>query len=68
MAPPRLSAWTLIKFLLQELLTEEERNRLVVCSAGEFDRRVSDPKSDKNAYVEVFFGKEWKPPVRGSAK
>lgn len=54
--------------LLQELLTEEERNRLVVCSAGEFDRKVSDPKSDENAYVEVFFGKEWKPPVRGSAK
>ena len=54
--------------LLQEFLTAEERDKLVVASSGEFDLRARDPDSNENAYVEVFFGKDWKPLVRGGAK
>lgn len=56
-----------VSSLLQEFLTPEEKDRLVVGSTGEFDLKVRDPDSEENAYVEVFFGKEWKPPL-GAAR
>lgn len=53
-----------VSSLLQEFLTPGEKDRLVVGSTGEFDLKVADPDSEDNAYVEVFFGKEWKPPMK----
>lgn len=54
----------LISSLLQQQLpTEEEKNRIVVLSTGEFDRKVSPADSQDNAWVEVVFGKEWKLPA-----
>lgn len=53
-----------VSSLLQGFLTDEDMDRLVVGSTGEFDRRVSNPDAGENAYVEVFFGKEWKPLAR----
>lgn len=48
--------------LLQENLTDEERDKIVVVSTGEFDlKNPQDPIDLENAYVEVYFGKEWKP-------
>jgi len=48
---------------LQKHLTEQQRDRLVIVSAGEFDKRTpKEPLGQENAWVEVVFGKEWKPP------
>lgn len=58
----------LITDLLQEHLTDAERERLVAASTGEFDlRKPSQPKSQDNAWVEVVFGREWKLPGREPA-
>lgn len=44
-------------------LTEEQRERIVVVSAGELDKRNPDkPTGQENAWVEVVFGKNWKSP------
>jgi hypothetical protein len=49
--------------LLAEKLEPQERARLVVVTTGEFDLRdPARPNSLNNAWVEVVFGKEWKPP------
>jgi hypothetical protein len=54
-----------VSSLLQEFLNAPgEKDKLVVCSTGEFDLKAPKSDSDENAYVEVFFGKDWKPPVR----
>jgi hypothetical protein len=54
-----------IAALIQAHLTDEQKNRLVVITTGEFDLKVpSEPNSQENAYVEVIFGKDWKPPFR----
>ena len=51
--------------LLQAKLTDEQRQRIVVTTTGEFDLKVpSEPHSQENAWVEVVFGREWKPPAR----
>lgn len=56
-----------IASLLQEHLTAEQRERIVVVSTGEFDLKVpEDAFSIENAWVEVVFGKEWKLPARTS--
>lgn len=48
---------------LQKRLTGEHSERIVVVSAGEFDKRdPAHPVSQENAWVEVVFGREWKPP------
>jgi hypothetical protein len=53
----------LIAKLLQEQLSEEQKVKIIVVSMGELDMRFPDqPKSTENAWVEVTFGKEWKPP------
>jgi hypothetical protein len=53
----------LIADLLQAGLTTQQRERIVVMTTGEFDLKIpSDPNSQENAWVEVVFGKEWKPP------
>jgi hypothetical protein len=50
--------------LIQARLSPEQRERIVVMSAGEFDMRApGDPNSPVNAFVEVIFGKTWKPPA-----
>ena len=50
---------------LQSYLTDEQRNKLIIVSSGEFDLRVpTDPISQENAWVEVVFGKEWKIPSK----
>lgn len=49
----------------QQLLTQQQRERIVLVSTGEFDKRVTAvPESPENAWVEIIFGKEWKPPAR----
>lgn len=53
-----------VSSLLQGVLAAADMDKLVVGSTGEFDRKVSNPDAEENAYVEVFFGKEWKPLVR----
>jgi hypothetical protein len=59
----------LIAALIVEHLTDAERDRLVVMTTGELDmRNPSNPVSHENAWVEVVFGKEWKPPSRGAAR
>ena len=59
----------LIAALIEEHLTDAERDRVVVMTTGEFDMRdPSSPVSQANAWVEVVFGKEWKPPSRGAAR
>lgn len=59
----------LITGLLQEHLTDAERDRLVAASTGEFDlRNPSRPTSQENAWVEVVFGREWKLPGRSRAR
>jgi hypothetical protein len=56
---------SVIAALLQEHLTDEQKNCLVVMTTGEFDLKVpSNPNSQENAYVEVVFGKDWKPSLR----
>lgn len=52
--------------LIQARLSPEQRDKIVVMSAGEFDMRApEDPNSLDNAFVEVVFGKTWKPPAAG---
>lgn len=58
---------SLITGLLQERLDESEIEHLVSVTTGEADlRNPADPLSQENAWVEVMFGKEWKPPSRHS--
>lgn len=53
----------LIAKLLQEQLSAEQKGKIIVVSMGELDMRFPDqPTSTENAWVEVIFGKEWKPP------
>jgi hypothetical protein len=58
----------LISSLLQDFLQAEDKDKLVVVTTGEFDMRVADPFSQENAWVEVVFGTEWKPPARKETK
>ena len=51
---------TLISNLLSGLLQEDEKDRVIVVSTGEFDRRDPQPGSQLNAWVEIVFGAEWK--------
>jgi hypothetical protein len=54
-----------IAALIEARLTGEESDRLVVMTTGELDlRNPDDPLAQENAWVEVVFGKEWKPPSR----
>jgi len=54
-----------IAALMQEHLTENQKDNLVVITTGEFDMKApSTPLLQENAWVEVIFAKEWKPPVR----
>jgi hypothetical protein len=49
---------------LQQQLTPRQREKIVLVSTGEFDRRItSDPDALENAWVEVVFGREWKLPA-----
>ena len=51
--------------LIQSRLPPEQREQIVVVTAGEFDMKdPADPLSQDNAVVEVVFGKAWKPPTR----
>jgi hypothetical protein len=55
----------LIAGLMQEHLDAEEHDHLVAVTTGEADLRAPEqPLSQENAWVEVMFGKEWKPPYR----
>jgi len=48
--------------LIQNHLSEEEKNRIIIVSTGEFDLKLPEtPDAPENAFVEVFFGNEWKP-------
>ena len=58
----------LISSLLEDYLETGDRDRLVVVTTGEFDRRDADPFSQNNAWVEVVFGTEWKRPAKQAAK
>lgn len=59
----------LIAGLLQDRLTESERQRLLAASTGEADLKdPAQPASQVNAWVEVVFGREWKLPGRGPAQ
>lgn len=59
----------LIASMLEEHLTHEERDRLVVLTTGELDmRNPSHPESMENAWVEVVFGRDWKLPARATAE
>jgi NAD(P)-dependent dehydrogenase (short-subunit alcohol dehydrogenase family) len=54
---------SLIAKELQKRFTEQQAGRIVVVSSGEFDKRDPiHPLSQENAWVEVIFGREWKPP------
>jgi len=51
--------------LLQEFLTPDEKEHIVVVTTGEFDKAYpEDPQSQENALVEVVFAKDWKRPSR----
>lgn len=51
-----------IATLIQDYLSEKEKQNLIIVSTGEFDLKVPErPTSQENACVDVFFGKEWKP-------
>lgn len=53
---------SLIAKELQTRFTETQRERIVVVSTGEFDKRnPNEPRGQENAWVEVVFGKNWKP-------
>jgi hypothetical protein len=59
----------LVAALIEEHLTEGERDQLIVMTTGELDmRNPANPLSQENAWVEVVFGKEWKPPARGAPR
>ena len=48
---------------LQAQLEPHQREKIVIVSTGEFDKKNSaNPLAAENAYVEVVFGKQWKPP------
>ncbi len=51
----------LVSRFLQQNLKPEDRDKLVVVSTGEFDKRDPDPNSPANAWVQVIFGSHWKP-------
>lgn len=51
----------LVSRFLQEELKPEDRDKLLVVSAGEFDTKEPDPSADANALVRVVFSTEWKP-------
>jgi hypothetical protein len=54
-----------IASLLQSYLNDIDKNKIVTVSTGELDMANPDfPYSQKNAFVEIVFGKEWKPPSR----
>ncbi len=58
----------LISSLLENDL-KNDKDKLVVVTTGEFDRRdPDDPFSQNNAWVEVVFGTEWKRPAKEAAK
>lgn len=51
----------LISGIFQAYLNSEDKEKLIVVSTGEFDKR--DPSvPEANAWVEVVFGADWKPP------
>lgn len=55
----------LIAAMIAEEMDPGELDRLVVMTTGEFDmRNPAEPMSQENAWVEVVFGKNWKPPSR----
>jgi hypothetical protein len=54
----------LIASLLQNYMKEEDKDRLVVMTTGEFDKRDLVYRSQANAWVQIVFGVEWKPPAR----
>jgi hypothetical protein len=59
----------LIAALIEENLSEAERDGLVVMTTGELDMRdPAAPWSQENAWVEVVFGREWKLPARDAAR
>jgi hypothetical protein len=58
----------LISSLLEDSLKDEDRDKLVVVSTGEFDKRNPDGISQANAWVEVVFGTEWKRPAKEAAR
>jgi hypothetical protein len=48
---------------IQKRLTELQREKIVLVSAGEFDKQdPANPLGQENAWVEVVFGRDWKPP------
>lgn len=48
--------------LIQNHLSSEEKNKIIIVSTGEFDLKIpEEPSALENAFVEVFFGNEWKP-------
>jgi hypothetical protein len=51
--------------LIQTRLPPEQRDKIIVMSAGELDLKYpAEPNSQENAFVEIVFGKWWKPPAR----
>lgn len=50
----------LVSRFLQLKLNPKDRDKLVVVSSGEFDKRDPDPMSPANACVQVAFGSHWK--------
>jgi hypothetical protein len=59
----------LIAGLMQEHLEQSELDHLVAVTTGEADlRNPGAPLSQENAWVEVMFGKEWKPSYRQEAR
>jgi flagellar motor protein MotB len=59
----------IVASLLQEYLADEQKEKIVVVSSGEFDLRdPGDPISQENAWVEVVFGKEWKIPSKAEVR
>jgi hypothetical protein len=58
----------LVSRFLQQELSKEDHDKLVVVSSGEFDKKDSTPFSQANARVEVVFCNEWKPPSNTSAQ
>lgn len=56
---------SVIADLIQERLPDEQKDKIVVLTTGEFDlKNPAQPEASENAFVEVVFGKEWKPPAR----
>ena len=51
----------MVSRFLQLQLKPEDRDKLVVVSTGEFDKRELGSNVQANAWVQVVFGSEWKP-------